>query len=92
MAQEPKPPPLIDYPTHYTFKAMGASGPDLVGKVRGLVEGALGKRLADDACVPRSSSGGKYTSVSVHCHLDDEEQRRKVYEAFHGDKSIVWYV
>jgi len=85
------PPPLIDYPTHYTFKAMGLSGVTFVERIRGLVESILG-RLGDEAVSTRPSSGGKYVSVSFHVFLEREEQRRKVYEAFHADKSVVWYV
>jgi putative lipoic acid-binding regulatory protein len=91
MADDPNPPPLIDYPTHYTFKAMGLAGAEFVARVRGLVESVMGK-LADDALVERPSSGGKYVSVSIHCFLENEDQRRAVYHAFHGEKSIVWYV
>ena len=88
---EQQPPPLIDYPTHYTFKAMGLAGATFVERIRGLVEGVLGK-LSNEAVAVRPSSGGKYVSVSLHVFLESEEQRRRVYEAFHGDKSVVWYV
>ena len=84
-------PPLIEYPTLYTFKAMGLAGVTFVERIRGLVEGVLGK-LEDGAVATRPSSGGKYVSVSFHVFLEREEQRRKVYEAFHADKSVVWYV
>ena len=40
----------------------------------------------------RPSSGGKYVSVSIDVLLASEEQRRRVYEAFHAEKTIRWYV
>ena len=84
-------PALIDYPTHYTFKAMGLAGAPFVHRIRVLVERVLGP-LGDEACSERPSSAGKYISVSVHVFLRSEEQRRKIYEAFHCEPSIVWYV
>lgn len=83
--------PLIEYPTHYTFKAMGLAAAGFRELVRKLVEDVMGA-LADDALEERPSSAGKYLSINVHVFLQNEDQRRKVYEAFHGEKSIVWYV
>lgn len=84
-------PPLIEYPTYYTFKAMGLAGPALRQAVVGHVSAVLG--AVDDAQVTvRPSSAGKYESVSVQVYLRSEDERRRVYEAFHGDKGIVWYV
>jgi putative lipoic acid-binding regulatory protein len=40
----------------------------------------------------RSSSGGKYHSVSVSVTLVTEEQRRGVYDALHADRRVVYYL
>ena len=85
------PGPLIVYPTHYTFKAMGLAGPGLKARILGHVSAVLGP-LDESALTVRPSSAGKYESVSVHVYLKSEDERRRIYEAFHGDKSIVWYV
>ncbi len=82
-------PPLIEYPTHYVFKAVGPAG--INARVRELVESVLGP-LGDGAFVERPSSQGKYVSVSAHVHLQSEDQRRRVYEAFHQEKQIVFYL
>ncbi len=83
--------PLIEYPTFYTFKAMGLAGPELRGRIVGHIEGVLG--VVEDAAVTvRPSSAGKYESISVQVYLHSEEERRGIYHAFHNDKSIVWYV
>lgn len=83
--------PLIEYPTFYTFKAMGLAGPDLRERIANHVAGVLG--AVDAAAVTvRPSSAGKYESVSVHVYLRSEDERRRIYHAFHLDKSIVWYV
>lgn len=83
--------PLIDYPTFYTFKAMGLAGPDLRGRIVAHVAGVLGA-VEDAAVTVRPSSAGKYESISVHVYLRSEDQRRRIYHAFHNDKTIVWYV
>jgi putative lipoic acid-binding regulatory protein len=84
------PPPLIDFPTFYTFKAMGLAGTvrdrvcELVARVLGAVD--------PNAVTVRPSSAGKYESVTVHVYLKSEDERRRIYESFHGEKAIVWYV
>ncbi len=85
------PPQLISYPTHYAFKAMGLAGPELKARILQHVRAVLGA-VDESAVTVRPSSAGKYESVSVHVYLTSEEERRRIYEAFHGDKSIVWYV
>ena len=80
---------MIEYPTEYVFKAMGLLG--ISARIRELVEGIVGP-LSDDAFAERPSSKGRYVSVSVSVRLLDEEQRKRVYQAFHSEKAIVWYV
>ena len=84
------PPPLIQFPTFYTFKAMGLAGAvrDLVVQLVGAVVGAVDP----GAVTVRPSSAGKYESISVHVYLRSEDERRRVYESFHREKAIVWYV
>jgi putative lipoic acid-binding regulatory protein len=83
-------PPLIQFPTFYTFKAMGLTGTvrdrvlELVGAVLGAVD--------PSAVTVRPSSAGKYESISVHVYLRSEDERRRIYESFHREKAIVWYV
>ncbi|GAC1341114.1 MAG: hypothetical protein NVSMB23_12220 [Myxococcales bacterium] len=83
-------PPLIEFPTFYTFKAMGLAGA-IRERVCELVAAVLGP-LDPGAVTVRPSSAGKYESVSVHVYLKTEDERRRIYEAFHGEKAIVWYV
>ena len=82
----------IDYPTYYTFKALGLSGA-VRAKVMELIRGVLGDAaVGDEAITARPSSAGKYEAVSAHVYLRSEDERRRIYEAFHGEKSFVWYV
>ena len=70
---------------------MGLAGPELKARIVGHVSAVLGP-IDEGSVTVRSSGAGKYESVSVHVYLTSEDQRRRIYEAFHGDKSIVWYV
>ena len=84
--------PLLEYPTLYTFKALGLAGPLLRARVVAHVEKVL-SLVVDPAQVQvRPSTGGKYESVSVQASLRSEDERRRVYEAFHADKELSWYV
>ncbi len=82
--------PLLAYPLRYTFKAMGLAADDFADHVRGLV-GRHAAAPAEDVVV-RHSSGGKYHSVSVVVRLTSEEERRAVYQAFHDDDRVVYYL
>ena len=84
--------PLVEYPTLYTFKALGLAGPLLRARVVAHVEKALGLVVDPAQVQVRPSKGGKYESVSVQAPLQSEDERRRVYEAFHADKDLNWYV
>ena len=84
----------IDYPTFYTFKAMGLTG-TVRERMLELIAAVLGP--VDPAAVTvRPSSAGKYESVSAHVYLRSEDERRRIYQAFHValsvEKRFVWYV
>lgn len=83
--------PLIDYPCHYIFKAIGHAGRDFPGHVRALVSGVLGY-VAPDSCSVRASAGGKYESVTLHVSLPSEDARRRVYQALWEDERVVFYL
>jgi putative lipoic acid-binding regulatory protein len=83
----------IDYPTFYTFKAMGLAG-KVKEKMVALIEAVLGP-IEAGAITVRPSSAGKYEAVSAHVYLRSEDERRRIYQAFHGalsQKIFVWYV
>lgn len=83
--------PVLDYPLDYTFKIMGFAADDFPEHARRLVAGVVGEAPAERVTV-RSSSGGKYHSVSVAVTLVSEDQRRGVYEALHADGRVVYYL
>ena len=84
----------IDYPTYYTFKAMGLAG-NVRGRMLELIALVIGP-VDPGAVTVRPSSAGKYESVSAHVYLRSEDERRRIYSAFHlaltVEKLFVWYV
>jgi uncharacterized protein len=81
----------LDYPLEYTFKIMGLAGDDFAEHARRLVERTVGSAPAERVSV-RQSSQGKYHSVSVVVTLENEAQRRAVYQSLHDDERVLYYL
>jgi putative lipoic acid-binding regulatory protein len=81
----------LDYPLEYMFRIMGLAGDDFAEHARRLVERA-GVQAPAERVTIRTSSQGKYHSVSVVAHLESEEQRRAVYRALWEDERVVYYL
>lgn len=85
----PAVPPLLEYPGRYQFKVMGPAADDFAEHVRRVVGRFVTETPADSVSV-RTSSEGKYQSVSVDVLLESEDQRRAVYLALHEDPRVVY--
>ena len=82
----------LEYPLYYTFKALGLAGA-VRARMLELIRSVLGAdSVGEHAVTSRPSSAGKYESITVQVYLSSEDERRKIYEAFHGEKAFVWYV
>lgn len=81
--------PEIEYPTVYTFRAIGRKGPGLRERVRQIVQAELG-HVAEDSVTEQPSREGTYTSIRVMCILTNEEQRKAVYARLHADDQVVF--
>ncbi|QDE68271.1 MULTISPECIES: YbeD family protein [Myxococcus] len=84
--------PLIEFPSVYTFKVMGAQGAGFVDHVRELFKRLLGTELSPDSIHEQPSSKGKYVSLSVSVYLLSEEQRRAIYDGLHKDERVIYYL
>lgn len=86
----PEVPPLpkLEYPTLYTFRAIGRHGAGLRERVRLHVQSIVGP-VSDDSISERPSRAGAYLAIHVRCILHSEEQRRAVYSRLHGDSQLV---
>lgn len=80
---------LLRYPLEYEFKVIGHAADDFAEHARRLVEQVVGGARTEQV---RTSSGGRYHSVSVLASLDSEAQRRAVYQALHDDERVVYYL
>jgi hypothetical protein len=85
-------PPLIEYPTVYTFKVMGLQEHGFREYVRQLFKRLMGTEVSPDSLSEQPSSRGKYLSVSVSVYLLSEDQRRTIYAALHREKRVLYYL
>jgi len=85
-------PPLIEYPTTYTFKVMGRQEHGFAEYVRQLFRRLMGHEVSPDSIREQPSSRGKYVSVSVSVYLLSEEQRRTIYSHLHKEKRVLYYL
>lgn len=81
----------LEYPLDYGFTIIGLAADDFAEHARRLVARFVAKVPAEEVRV-RSSSGGKYHSVSVSVRLDSEEQRLAVCQALHEDERVVYWL
>ena len=88
MSRPPRGPQLA-YPLDYGFTIIGLASDDFPEHARRLVARFVTDVPAEQVRV-RSSSGGKYQSVSVAVRLESEEQRLAVYRALREDARVVY--
>jgi hypothetical protein len=84
-------PLLFTYPNDYPLKVIGAAADDFASHVRLLVERAAPGVALGEAAV-RSSSGGRYLSITMEARLESEEQRLAINEALKADPRVVYYL
>lgn len=84
--------PLIEYPSVYTFKVMGAQEHGFSEHVRLLFGRCMGSEVSPDSISVQPSSKGKYISVNVTVYLLSEEHRRSIYAELHRDKRVIYYL
>ncbi len=92
MAENTERKPLITYPADYTFKVMGKQEHGFKEYVRQLFHRVLAQEVSQDSMSELPSKGARYLSVSVTVELLSEEQRKRVYEALHKDRRILYYL
>ena len=84
--------PVLTYPLDYTFKVMGKQEHGFREYVRQLFHRVLAQEISLDSISEQPSKGARYLSVSVTVVLLSEEQRRRVYEALHKERRILYYL
>jgi len=81
------------YPIERKFNAIGTGGSDFQAAMVAAVESILGQSIPDDKVKSKSSSGGKYTSVTIGpCTVETSEQLTAIYQAMATDKRLKWWM
>lgn len=77
MDQGTDPDLLLEFPCHYEFKAFGPADTAFTEAVKQAVRKVL--PVAEDAVRVRSSSGGRYHSISIAVYLHNSGQLKQIY-------------
>ncbi len=78
---------LVDFPTSWTFRAVGATTPALEAQCRAAVEKGLGREVLEVQCQP--SSQGRWTSVRLRVVVESANEVRTVYAALKGVEGVI---
>jgi len=70
---------LMDFPCHYTFKAVGVSGEAFVLDISSAVSSYA--IVSQDSVLIRPSGKGNYQSISIVVRLDTYQQLTDIYAA-----------
>jgi hypothetical protein len=81
MANEPLPPPVIEFPCEYPIKVIADSHPQLVSQVVSILR-RYDANLSLDKLKERPSRDGNYTSVTVFITATGEPQLKALFEEF----------
>lgn len=76
----PQTPPLIEFPTDFSIKAMGAKHPDFVKEIVQAVREYAPDTREEDV-VLRPSSAGNYVGATLKVYVENQEQLDNVYRA-----------
>ena len=79
---------LLEFPCEFAIKALGKSGEDLTDLVTGLIR-KYAPEVAPQDVSSKSSSGGRYTSVTVTITARDRAQVDNIYLALNEHPRIV---
>lgn len=82
---------LQQFPCQYTFKIFGRQSPTLVDRVTAIVARTLGP-VPPEAVAVRSSSGGRYLSITIELHVDARSQLETVYAELRAEAEVLLYI
>ena len=84
---EPQLEDLVEFPTPWTFRAVGATTPALEAQCRAAVETSLGREVLDLASQP--SSKGRWTSVRLKVVVQSAAEVRASYAALRSVEGVI---
>ncbi len=78
---------LVEFPTPWTFRAVGATTPALSSQCRQAVEASTGRAVVDLDSKP--SSKGRWTAVRVKVVVQSADEVRAAYAALRGVEGVI---
>jgi len=84
---EPQLEDLVEFPTPWTFRAVGATTPALEAQCRTAIEVSVGRQVQAVASQP--SSKGRWTSVRVSVTVESADEVRDAYAALRGVEGVI---
>ncbi len=78
---------LVEFPTWWTFRAVGATTPALEGRCRQAVEHSVGREVLDLDTKP--SSKGKWTAVRLKVVVQSADEVRAAYQALRAVDGVI---
>ncbi len=83
--------PLQQFPCEYTFKIFGRQSATLVERVTTIVARTFGP-LPPDAVSIRTSSGGRYVSITIELRVEERAQLEVVYGELRAEPEVLLYI
>lgn len=84
---EPQLEDLVEFPTPWTFRAVGATTPALEALCRTAIEGSVGREV--EALKIQPSSKGRWTSVRLSVVVESAEEVRDAYTALRKVEGVI---
>lgn len=82
---------ILSFPCEFPVKAMGNSAPDFAEHVAAIVR-RHAPGFNEAAVSSRSSSGGKFTAVTVMILATSRAQLEAIYQDFHQDERVLYVI
>ena len=95
MSEEKNKKPLVEYPSPWGYKVIGLEEDSMRGAVKECMETCLNQNSGDrefELGMSRSSSGGKYISLSLNLTVQDEAERDAIFQALTSRPEIVMVI
>lgn len=78
---------LVDFPTPWTFRAVGATTPTLLDQCAGAVAHSVGRGVEQIDSQP--SSKGRWTAVRVKVMVESADEVRAAYAALKAVEGVI---
>ncbi|MEO8605241.1 MAG: DUF493 domain-containing protein [bacterium] len=82
---------LQTFPCDYTFKIFGRQSETVVERVSSILTASFGPLVADALSV-RSSSGGRYVSITITLWVESREQLEAAYAELKAEPEVLLYI